>query len=307
MGECIMKRTMHVMLSTAFPRHFCLYLFVCSLYGFQVWIYEVFPYLEKYAGKSLDTPLPIPRLLRWYTSKSDDIFEGDPFKYKERSTKIVHSYLIPIVREMGQNYIKIFKSYMDEVKDAGIDVLKVQLKSVTVLTADNEDLTAIDEDFAAIDEYFTDGVNEVTVDVVNKVTCDHVDKLTGDVVDEVAVDDVVDDVVGAVDVIDEVAVAVDVVAVDFMTVDDVAGAFDPVTVNVVEEVAIDEVAVGKVAGAIDPVVVDVIDEVTGDAIDEVTEEKKEEEKQDNSVENSVDVMSIVMELNGEINGDEENN
>ncbi|KAH0730102.1 hypothetical protein KY289_001290 [Solanum tuberosum] len=44
-------------------------------WAFLVWIYEAFSYLEKYAGKSLDTPLSIFRLLRWYTSKSDNIVE----------------------------------------------------------------------------------------------------------------------------------------------------------------------------------------------------------------------------------------
>ncbi|KAK4730934.1 hypothetical protein R3W88_023922 [Solanum pinnatisectum] len=39
-----------------------------ALYGFPwaflVWIYEAFPHLGNYAKKSLDSPLPIPRLLR---------------------------------------------------------------------------------------------------------------------------------------------------------------------------------------------------------------------------------------------------
>ncbi|KAH0686015.1 hypothetical protein KY285_016556 [Solanum tuberosum] len=72
-----------------------------ALYGFPwaflVWIYEAFPHLGKYAKKSLDSPLPIPRLLRWNTTKRDSVVEGDPFKYKGRSTKVVHPYLIPTV------------------------------------------------------------------------------------------------------------------------------------------------------------------------------------------------------------------
>ncbi|KAH0725496.1 hypothetical protein KY284_001361 [Solanum tuberosum] len=99
-----------------------------ALYGFPwtflVWIDEAFPYLGKYTGKSLDTPLSIPCLLRWYTSKSDDIVEGDPFKYKGRSMNIVHPYLTPAICEMGQNYMKTFKPYMNEVKDTVTDVLK---------------------------------------------------------------------------------------------------------------------------------------------------------------------------------------
>ncbi|KAG5601488.1 hypothetical protein H5410_032858 [Solanum commersonii] len=53
----------------------------------SVWIYEAFPHLGKYAKKSLDSPLPISRLLRWHTTKSDNIVKGDPFKYLGRSTK----------------------------------------------------------------------------------------------------------------------------------------------------------------------------------------------------------------------------
>ncbi|KAH0682498.1 hypothetical protein KY290_021067 [Solanum tuberosum] len=52
-----------------------------ALYGFPwaflVWIYEAFPHLCKYAKKSLDSPLPFPRLLRWNTIKRDNIIEGD--------------------------------------------------------------------------------------------------------------------------------------------------------------------------------------------------------------------------------------
>ncbi|KAH0754634.1 hypothetical protein KY290_024904 [Solanum tuberosum] len=238
----------------------------------SVWIYEAFPYLGEYVGKSLDTPLPIPHLLRWYTSKSDSIVEGDPFKYKGRSTKFVHPYLTPTVRVMEQNYMATYKPYKDEVKDAVIDVLKAQLKGVTVIisgveSASNEYL-AFDEDFAAIDEYLTDEVNEVEVDGVDKVTNDHIDEVAGDradevAVDAVAVDEVVVDVV-AVDLVDEVGVVV---------VDEVAGAVDPVAVNV-EEVTIDEVAVdivNEVAGAVDLVVANIIDEVAGDEVEGVVD------------------------------------
>ncbi|KAH0669621.1 hypothetical protein KY285_023782 [Solanum tuberosum] len=107
----------------------------------KVWIYEAFPYLGEYVRKSLDTPLPIPHLLRWYTSKSNNIVEGDPFKYKGRSTKFVHPYLTPTVREMEQNYMATYKPYKDEVKDAVIDVLKAQLKGVTVIISGVERAT----------------------------------------------------------------------------------------------------------------------------------------------------------------------
>ncbi|KAM3246259.1 glutamic acid-rich protein-like [Capsicum annuum] len=105
---------------------------------FLVWIYKAFPHLGRYAGKSLDSPLPIPRLLRWHTSKCDNIKKDDPFKYKENNTKIVHPYLTPTVREMEQRYMKTFNTYMDKVKDTSIDALKAQLKGVIVLTSSVE-------------------------------------------------------------------------------------------------------------------------------------------------------------------------
>ncbi|KAG5616165.1 hypothetical protein H5410_015989 [Solanum commersonii] len=140
-----------------------------------VLIYKVFPHFGKYAKKSLDSPLPIHRLLRWHMTKSDNIVEGDPFKYKGRSTEIVHPYLIPTA-----------------LKDTIIDVLKANLKGVIILTSaeeNNEDeilavdkdyttptidndgatvdvdetlpLAIIDEDLVAVDEYFAEEVNEV--------------------------------------------------------------------------------------------------------------------------------------------------
>ncbi|KAG5601097.1 hypothetical protein H5410_032467 [Solanum commersonii] len=90
-----------------------------ALYDFS-WAFLAFPHLGKYVGKSLATPLPIPRLLRWNITKSDNIVEGDPFKYKGRSTETVHPYLTPTVREMEQNYMALFKPYTDEVNDTTI-------------------------------------------------------------------------------------------------------------------------------------------------------------------------------------------
>ncbi|PHU11386.1 hypothetical protein BC332_18316 [Capsicum chinense] len=50
--------------------------------GQLVWMYEACPYLEKFAEKSMDEPFSIPRILRWHTTKSDQIILGDLFKYK---------------------------------------------------------------------------------------------------------------------------------------------------------------------------------------------------------------------------------
>ncbi|KAG5592078.1 hypothetical protein H5410_042592 [Solanum commersonii] len=115
-----------------------------ALYGFSwaflVWIYEAFPHLGKYAKKSLDSPLSIPRLLRWHTTKRDNVVEGDPFKYKGRSTNVVHPYLILTVREIKQNYMATLKPYTDEVKDTIIDALKANLKGVIVLTSSIENV-----------------------------------------------------------------------------------------------------------------------------------------------------------------------
>ncbi|KAH0632913.1 hypothetical protein KY284_035699 [Solanum tuberosum] len=250
-----------------------------ALYGFPwaflVWIYKAFSYLGKYAGKSLNTPLPIPRLLRWYTSKSNNIVEGDPFKYKGRSTK---------------NYMATFKPYKDEVKDAIIDVLKAQLKGVTVITSgvestDDEYLVKVvayvrEERLRRIEKNKKNTTKEsdaMTVDLVDEVGVVMVDEVVGDIIDEMTVDEVagaVDEVVVdpvTIDVVNEVVGAVDLVTTN--VIDEVTGAVDPVAADV-----IDEVASGEVAGAVDPVTVDVVDEVADEAIDEVAEEKKEEEK-----------------------------
>ncbi|KAH0712163.1 hypothetical protein KY289_008122 [Solanum tuberosum] len=104
-------------------------------FDLKVWICETFPHLGKYAKNSLDSPFPIPRLLRWHTTKSDNIIEGDSFKYKGRNTKIVHPYLIPTIRDTKQNYMATLNPYTDEVKDTIIDALKANLKGVTVLTS----------------------------------------------------------------------------------------------------------------------------------------------------------------------------
>ncbi|XP_049354735.1 protein KRI1-like [Solanum verrucosum] len=105
------------------------------LWAFLDGIYEAFPHLGKYAKKSLDSPLPIFRLLRWYTAKNDNIIEGDPFKYKGKSTKVVHPYFIPTVRETKKNYLTTLKPYVDEVKDTILDALKANLKGVIVRTS----------------------------------------------------------------------------------------------------------------------------------------------------------------------------
>ncbi|KAM3339521.1 hypothetical protein P3S68_029390 [Capsicum galapagoense] len=104
----------------------------------KIWIYEAFPHLGEFAGKSMDEPLSIPRILRWHTSKSDKIIEGDPFKYKGKVTENVHRYIIPTVRETKMDYMIMFEPYTDEVKNNILDGLKKELEGVTVLTS-NED------------------------------------------------------------------------------------------------------------------------------------------------------------------------
>ncbi|KAM3344526.1 hypothetical protein P3S68_024235 [Capsicum galapagoense] len=101
-------------------------------------IYEACPHLGEFAGKSMDEPFPIPRILRWYTTKSDKIIEGDLFKYKGKVTKNVHPYIIPTIRETKMNYMITFEPYTNEVKNKVLDGLKKKLKGVTVLTS-NED------------------------------------------------------------------------------------------------------------------------------------------------------------------------
>ncbi|KAM3232876.1 hypothetical protein P3L10_018235 [Capsicum annuum] len=103
----------------------------------MVWMYEAFPHLGKFAGKSMDEPFPISRILRWYTTKSDQIIDGDP-KYKEKVTKNVHPHIIPTVREMKMDYMITFDPYTDEVKNNILDGLKKELEGVTVLISNKD-------------------------------------------------------------------------------------------------------------------------------------------------------------------------
>ncbi|KAF3675149.1 hypothetical protein FXO38_02694 [Capsicum annuum] len=108
-------------------------------------------------GKSTEDPLPISR---WNTSKGYKLIEGDPY-LNEWSTKRVHPYLIPTVREMKQHYMKKFKAFTDEPKDAFIDGLKAHLEGMTVITSseDGEDGDD-DRDLSrnAVSRYVTRGV-----------------------------------------------------------------------------------------------------------------------------------------------------
>ncbi|KAM3322421.1 hypothetical protein P3S67_003572 [Capsicum chacoense] len=109
-----------------------------ALYGFpwafMIWIYKAFSALGRGNGKSTEDPLPIPRLLRWHTSKGDKLIEGDPY-LNRWSAKRAHPYLIPTVHEMKQHYMKKFKAFTNEPNDAFIDGLKACLKGMTVITS----------------------------------------------------------------------------------------------------------------------------------------------------------------------------
>ncbi|KAM3376205.1 hypothetical protein P3S68_014920 [Capsicum galapagoense] len=108
------------------------------MYCLQIWIYKAFPHLGEFAGKSMDEPLAIPRILRWHISKNDKIIEGDPFKYKGKVIENVHLYIISTVHEMKMDYLITFEPYTNEVKNNVLDDLKKELEGVTIFTS-NED------------------------------------------------------------------------------------------------------------------------------------------------------------------------
>ncbi|KAG5630851.1 hypothetical protein H5410_002568 [Solanum commersonii] len=270
-----------------------------------------------------DDPLSLPICARDISGKLYDLATRlDEVGSFPAKISILHPYLIPTLREMGQNYMKTFKPYTHEVKDAVINVLKAQLKLCVNYvsnrqknvpsTSNDGNLENMSDRVVSLEQSMVEVVAYVRKEKLRRIEKKKKQKGAVDpvaIVDEVTIDEVVGAIdLVVVDVVDEVAVAVDVVAVD-----DVAGTVDPVAVDVVDEVAVDDVA-----GVVDLVAVDIVDEVAGDAIDGVAEEKKEEEKtkeksgdeeekEDDCAENSVDMMSIVMELNGEINGEEKNN
>ncbi|KAM3305345.1 hypothetical protein P3S67_012211 [Capsicum chacoense] len=86
----------------------------------------------------MEEPFFIPRILRWHTTKSDQIIEGDPFKYKENITGNVYPYIILTLHETKMDYMISFKPYTDEVKNNVLDGFKKELEEVTVLIS-NED------------------------------------------------------------------------------------------------------------------------------------------------------------------------
>ncbi|KAM3397473.1 hypothetical protein P3S68_000985 [Capsicum galapagoense] len=104
----------------------------------MIWIYEAFPHLGEFAGKSMDEPFSIPRILRWHTTKRDKIIECDPFKYKEEVIENMHSYIIPTARETKMDYMITFDSYTGEVNNNILNGLNKELEGVTILTS-NED------------------------------------------------------------------------------------------------------------------------------------------------------------------------
>ncbi|TMW92506.1 hypothetical protein EJD97_012963 [Solanum chilense] len=240
-----------------------------------VWIYEAFPYLEKYVGKSLGTPLPISRILKWHTSKSEDVVVGDPFKYKGRSTKAqlksetiliegdehlgdhnVHcvnslsnrqnnvqstsndgnlEYLSDLVLYLEQSMVEVV-AYVRAEKLRRIEKNKQKKQEKSKILYVN--ITTNNKDLAVVDEDFA-AIDEYFTNGVDEVT-----------VDGVAIDKVTSDGVIVDDVIDEVVCEVDEVAI----IDEVAGA------DVVDEVKSDEVA-----GVVYPMtVIDVVDEVEGE-------------------------------------------
>ncbi|PHT59377.1 hypothetical protein CQW23_01740 [Capsicum baccatum] len=78
------------------------------------------------------------RALKWHTTKSDQMIEGDPFKYKGKVTENVHPYIIPTIHQTKMDYMITFDPYIDKVKNNILDGLKQELEGVIVLIL-NED------------------------------------------------------------------------------------------------------------------------------------------------------------------------
>ncbi|KAF3622923.1 hypothetical protein FXO38_31013 [Capsicum annuum] len=86
----------------------------------------------------MDGSFPIPCILRWHTTQSDKIIEGDPFKYKRKITKSVHLYITPTFCDMRMDYMVTFNPYTDKVKNNFLDGLKKDLQGVTVLASNRD-------------------------------------------------------------------------------------------------------------------------------------------------------------------------
>ncbi|MCD7472996.1 hypothetical protein HAX54_014527 [Datura stramonium] len=59
--------------------------------------------------------------------------EDDPFKNQVGASKIVHPYIISVVCEMEEEFMKIFVLYLDEVHDQLIDALKIEFEGLTII------------------------------------------------------------------------------------------------------------------------------------------------------------------------------
>ncbi|KAG5595316.1 hypothetical protein H5410_036548 [Solanum commersonii] len=119
-----------------------------------------FPHLGKYAKKSLDSPLPIPHLLRWHMTKSNNIIEGDPFKYKGRNTKKnKDDNLCERVASLELSMMKIVAFIRDEKLRRAQKNKKNDVDDGEILL-----LPIVDEDLVAV-TYFVEEVNEVVEDI----------------------------------------------------------------------------------------------------------------------------------------------
>ncbi|KAG5575835.1 hypothetical protein H5410_055969 [Solanum commersonii] len=144
-----------------------------ALYGFPwVWIYEVFSHLGKYAKNSLDSPLPIPRLLRWHTTKSDSIIEGDTFSTRGELQRCncphftVENEEDEILGENNsnqpcENSVSSGQNNKDDnLFDEDYTTPTVDKDGVAVDVDEILPLAIVNEDLVAVDEYFAEEVNE---------------------------------------------------------------------------------------------------------------------------------------------------
>ncbi|XP_049405173.1 uncharacterized protein LOC125868586 [Solanum stenotomum] len=143
---------------------------------YKVWIYEVFPHLGNYAKKSLDSPLPIPRLLRWHTAKSDNIVKGDPFKYKaivDEDLAIVDEYFAEEVNEQEKE--KMVEK--DEEKRRNWKRTKKKLKRKEKIEENKEqekeeeqiELQEEEKEHEKLEEKVDEGSDENSMDVMGIV------------------------------------------------------------------------------------------------------------------------------------------
>ncbi|XP_060215751.1 uncharacterized protein LOC132642704 [Lycium barbarum] len=102
-------------------------------WAFMVWAFEAIPILGEAFGQPLiESPLPLPRLLRWYDKKKTPPDYKTVLLTMQNKEVVVHPTLVPTNVESKKSYLINWEDLKDEV-DENIDRLTKVVSGVTRL------------------------------------------------------------------------------------------------------------------------------------------------------------------------------